>query len=276
MIIAGFTVVTLRSPGDTAVPPFQQAETTNGDVVLRPIAYEIPDGAPAAGQALRDLASTIGSTSYDGNRGTYAYHHLRSWGSTRALGPGDRNMSLAQEMWTWSDANGVGESRVRELQPEFPDEESRQYWQEILGKNGVQPAATTSVVTSSGTVGPTKPVDPAALPITLQVEAGAPEVAKAVNGLYRSHVVPLETRKKIIQTIAAVPGFQWRGTVTDRSGRTGVAVTTDDEEHDVQLVLVFDRRTGELLAHENVRLSGPRQVLAYNLFLEYGYRSSTD
>jgi len=42
----------------------------------------------------------------------------------------------------------------------------------------------------------------------------------------------------------------------------------------MELLLVFDRETGELLAHELVRLGGPRRVLAYTLFLEYGYRSS--
>lgn len=275
--VATLAVVTLwpAGDGDRSVPPSQQAEGVNLGVVLEPIAYQIQDDqAPPAGPELRKLASTIGAADYDEKSGSYAYHHLRSWGSTRALGPGNRNMSLAQEAWTWSDANGMGVHRTQELQPEFPDEDAKRYWQEVLGREGVRPATSASPVDSSGVVGPARPIDPADLSAVLRVDAGAPAVAKAVNDVYRDHVLPLETRRKVIETIADVPGFQWRGGVTDRAGRTGVAVTVDDAERRTQLVLVFNQETGELLAHELVRLGTPRQVLAYNLFLEYGYRSS--
>lgn len=164
--LVAVAVVAPRSTKDGVdLPP--QGGTAVG-VVLEPIAYQIQDDAPAAGPALRKLADTIGKADYDGKTGTYAYHHLRSWGSTRALGPGNRNMGLAQETWMWCDANGVGEIRTRELQPEFPDEESRQYWQAILDKEGTRGTTAAPIVASSGTVDPTRPFESAAIASVLQ------------------------------------------------------------------------------------------------------------
>jgi hypothetical protein len=57
--------------------------------------------------------------------------------------------------------------------------------------------------------------------------------------------------------------------VTDRAGRTGVAVTADDQQHHIQMVLVFDARTGDLLAQEYVTLKPQREVSSYSLFLAY-------
>ncbi|MDG4768017.1 hypothetical protein O7632_28570 [Solwaraspora sp. WMMD406] len=44
-----------------------------------------------------------------------------------------------------------------------------------------------------------------------------------------------------------------------------MAVTADDTEHNVQHLLIFDPVNGELLAHELVKLTEPRQVQVYNL-----------
>jgi hypothetical protein len=97
-------------------------------------------------------------------------------------------------------------------------------------------------------------------------------VAEAITILYEQYVVPRQTRATILRILAGVPGFLWRGEVTDRAGRTGVAITADDQQHYIQMVLVFDPRTGELLAQELVALK-PQQPLArvsaYDLFLAY-------
>jgi hypothetical protein len=90
-------------------------------------------------------------------------------------------------------------------------------------------------------------------------------------------VVPRQTRATILRILAGVPGFVWRGEVTDRAGRTGVAVTADegDKQHHMQAVLVFDPRTGELLAHEFLalnwqgRLAPLARVSEYTLLLAY-------
>ncbi|WP_327025097.1 CU044_5270 family protein [Micromonospora sp. NBC_01739] len=276
VLLAGSVAVVLGRPSaDPNVLPLPpQAGPAVAGTVLTPISYEIRDAAPDAAPALRNLAASITAADHDAKSDGYVYHHLRSWGATRALGPDNRQMGLAREAWTWSDSRGTGESRVRDLQPEFPDEESRRYWESILASSGANSGSAGPVVASSGAVGAREPLDPGDLASMLRTDSGAPAVAKAVNELYRVHVVPLAIRSKIIETLADVQGFQWRGAVTDRAGRQGVAVTTDDRQHGFQMVLVFDPRTGDLLAHENVRLATPQQVVAYNLFLEYDRRSS--
>ena len=56
--------------------------------------------------------------------------------------------------------------------------------------------------------------------------------------------------------------------MTDRAGRTGVAVTVDDRRHDTRFLLVFDRATGQLLAMETQTVSEPVRLSAYTLFLD--------
>jgi len=54
--------------------------------------------------------------------------------------------------------------------------------------------------------------------------------------------------------IATLPDVELLGEVTDRVGRTGVAIVTATETH--REVLVFDRTTGQLLSEETLYLGG--------------------
>ncbi|MFY1634254.1 CU044_5270 family protein [Solwaraspora sp. WMMB335] len=239
--------------------------------VLTPVAYQQPDSPPAAGPMLMDLADRISDAPYDNAGGTYSYHRRKSWGARQALGPGGHVMSIAEEVETWSDSSGNGMTRTQQLMPEFPTEESRLYWEGVL-----EPGARTpgTPVTSTGLVGPDQPIteDPSELARKLKVGAGAGAGAtvKAVNDIYSLYLVPRSVRSQILRILADTPGLHWRGEVVDRAGRTGVAVTADDTERNVQHLLIFDPVTGELLAHELVKLTEPRQVQVYNLILSYG------
>lgn len=65
--------------------------------------------------------------------------------------------------------------------------------------------------------------------------------------------------------LADQPGYVWRGAVTDRAGRAGVAISYDDTAHGQRSVLVFDSRTGQLLAHELVELAPEPRLLSYTV-----------
>jgi hypothetical protein len=71
-----------------------------------------------------------------------------------------------------------------------------------------------------------------------------------------------------------VPGFDWRGRVTDRAGRSGVAISYDSAEPGllVRWALVFAPDTGELLASESMNLAaGQEHMNAYTLYLATGW-----
>ena len=78
-----------------------------------------------------------------------------------------------------------------------------------------------------------------------------------------------EQARAVLRVLADLPGFRWRGQVTDRAGRAGMAVTVDDREHDAQSLLIFDPGTGELLAHERLTLS-PVRISSYQVILDAG------
>jgi hypothetical protein len=96
-------------------------------------------------------------------------------------------------------------------------------------------------------------------------------VPQQLTRLYQRFLVPRSARAELLRALADEPGFVWRGDVTDRAGRAGVAVTRDDATQDQEL-LVFDPRTGELLASESITtVDGERRVSAYLLILESGW-----
>ena len=110
------------------------------------------------------------------------------------------------------------------------------------------------------------PADRARLVDLLKAQSGAGAVGKEVSTVFGRYVVPRETRAEILRILADVPGFLWRGGVTDRAGRDGVAITFDDPQNDQQSLLIFDPGTGELLAHELLTLS-PVRISSYQVIL---------
>ncbi|MGV9210814.1 hypothetical protein ACTFTM_03020 [Micromonospora sp. RB23] len=111
------------------------------------------------------------------------------------------------------------------------------------------------------------PADPARLRELLKVEYGPGAASKAVGMLYGLYVIPRAVRAEILWVLADLPGLRWRGQVTDRAGRAGVAVTYDDREHDAQSLLIFDANTGGLLAHEMLTLT-PIRLNAYQMIID--------
>jgi hypothetical protein len=111
------------------------------------------------------------------------------------------------------------------------------------------------------------PADAARLRELLKIEYGPGAASKGVGTLYARYVIPRPVRAEILRVLAELPGFRWRGQVTDRAGRAGVAVTFDDREHDAQFLLIFDASTGGLLADEMLTLT-PVRLSAYRVILD--------
>jgi hypothetical protein len=88
----------------------------------------------------------------------------------------------------------------------------------------------------------------------------------------------------ILRLLALTPGVTNSGTVIDRDGRTGVAVSVESDYTGVEIsyTLVLDQSTGELLEADQT-LTGspgsldvpPSSVLAYTTYLASGYTPSS-
>lgn len=244
-------------------------------VVLVPVAYG--SGARDAGSELRALASRLVNAEYDNRTGRYMYHHTKTWGDPVMTSPdGRHHVAFADDTKVWQAADGTGRQVTIQLEPQYPDQESRDYWQRNL-----KPKAAASATPAPDSI-LLPPMDLAPLPSgqaqlneLLKVRFGAAAVSKEVSTVYGRYVVPRQTRAEILRILADVPGFLWRGQVTDRAGRKGVAITFDDREHDAQSLLIFDPNTGELLAHERLTLS-PVRISAYQVILGTAWTDRLD
>ncbi|MEV4654957.1 CU044_5270 family protein [Micromonospora sp. NPDC049301] len=255
--------------------PFEGATVDTPDVagaapgpVLVPVAYQFDEDAPPAGPQLRALAGTLVDAEYDNRGGRYMYHHTKLWGDpVMTSADGRHHVAFADETKVWQAADGTGNQATIQLEPQYPDQESRDYWQRDLGK---RPAVAGTPAPATIPLPPRELTPPSAdraqLRELLKVPYGAGAVSKEVSTVYGRYVVPRQTRAEILRVLADVPGFRWRGQVTDRAGRKGVAVTFDDRPHDAQSLLIFDPKTGGLLAHERLTLA-PVRISSYQVII---------
>ncbi|GAA3744231.1 CU044_5270 family protein [Micromonospora maritima] len=237
--------------------------------VLVPVSYQFDTDPPEAGPHLRALAGKIKDADHEHLGGRYTYHHTKVWGDpVMTSADGRHQVAFAGETKVWQAADGTGSQINTQVEPQYPDQESRDYWQRELASRPALGAAVTPAPVPLPPMELTPPsADPSRLRELLKVELGPGAASKEVSTLYQRFVVPRAVRAAILRVLADVPGFRWRGQVTDRAGRDGVAVTFDDREHDAQSLLIFDPTTGELLAHERLTLS-PVRISAYQLILE--------
>lgn len=74
----------------------------------------------------------------------------------------------------------------------------------------------------------------------------------AVKQLWATQVVPPTMQSALLQILATQPDVNVAGTVTDRAGRQGIAVSTESPTPRMKYVLVLDENTGMLLDFEEV------------------------
>ncbi|MEV0427165.1 CU044_5270 family protein [Micromonospora sp. NPDC050495] len=263
--------VAVLQPFDRPAPDGPRGSGSAAGPVLVPVAYQFAADPPAAGPHLRALAGRIKDAEYDHQGGRYTYHHTKVWGDpVMSSADGRHHVAFASETKVWQAADGTGGQVNKQLEPEYPDQESRDYWRRELDR---RPAAGLHANPTMIPLPPMEltppPADPSRLRELLKVKYGPGAASKEVSTLYGQYVVPRAIRAEVLRVLADLPGFRWRGQVTDRAGRAGVAVTFDDREHDAQSLLIFDPETGELLAHERLTLS-PVRISSYQVILDAG------
>jgi hypothetical protein len=237
--------------------------------VLVPITYQFDAGAPPAGPQLRALASRLGDAPYENHTGRYTYHHHKSWGDGVLTSADGHEVALVEETKIWQADDGTGRQIKAYLEPQYRDQESREAWQREMRATPI-PALDPTFGPEIMQLPPFEiaplPADRAGLTEMLKVQYGGSAVCKEVNTVYGRYAVPRQTRAEILRILAGIPGFRWRGKVTDRAGRPGLGITIDDREHNYRFLLIFHPKTGELLALELLNLT-PAWISMYLLHL---------
>nr|BFE77818.1 hypothetical protein GCM10020093_004190 [Planobispora longispora] len=276
---AAATVVAVLSSLDRAAPAHAATPA--------PLAYAGAGGRPVR-EALLEIAERAARLPDDTGAGRYLYTRTRGWHLGSAVnGRSVRSavVPVVTERWTAPDAPG----RVRTVtsSPEFPSEESLAAWA-AEGRPGLRPQVSDETLDLRPRWNPDDLApDPEALGAALgwggPPEAGEAELLMTIADLYREQPVRPAVRGAALRLLSGLTGLRYEGTVTDRAGRAGVAVSLDSDHGGLpnRHTLIFDGRTGVLLGEERTltvtagELDVPvPSVISYTLFMDAGRSNS--
>lgn len=228
------------------------------------------EGRPSAARPqLAALAKAAGRAPAAPAVGAYTYVHVQTWTAGRSRGA--RPISRDERLWWAADRSGRAETTALPQPPPVP-----------------LPAASTSDTTITtyepGKVSVVVDAPSAQAPLLAfqladrhPLKEGPRGVLRAVADLYRSHHLDPAQRAAALQVLADTDGIDYRGTVVDRSGRSGVAVSVDSDGGATRDVAIFDPGAGRLLSYERVALVGAATspsrapaLVAYVLYLNSG------
>lgn len=234
---------------------------------IPPLTYHAP-ARPTTGRAvLLHLAAVAAAQPPSAASGRYAYVKTAGWYLDTAVGGGrvtSRVDATTTESWLAADGSG----------------------RQIAHRSSVQP-------TDDWTVPAGKPLlalssDPATIAKQLDqghpVRLGPAERFVSLHDIALEQPLPPPAESAALRVLAGSPGLIDSGTVTDRAGRPGVAVSLDSAYSGLltRHTLIFDPRTGRLLGDEETLIGDPGKlnvrtpaVISYTVYLSAGYVSST-
>jgi hypothetical protein len=252
LLAAAFILVPHGGSGSAyaATPPLLQYQTTGA--------------APTGQELLRQLA-VLAERQLLKPAGRYDYVKTRGW---------------------YLDIRVAGGSTSGQLDPTF-----RQQWIAPDGSGRLEETRGDSTTlndnfAAGGLAGPQEwPTDPAALRAELaksHPNYGTFEWFTAVGDVWNVQVVSPRLQAGLLRMLADERQLTNAGTVTDRIGRTGVAVSTESSNSglNTRYTLIFDPKTGMLLDFEQVLLEAgklPVKVPAtssYTVWITTGHVNS--
>lgn len=235
------------------------------------------DPAPHAGRYLSRLAERLTAAPSDATSGRYVRLTTKGWYLDTAITRDTAVSAIVPiETQLWLAPDGSGRETVRKLPPDFPDDKTRERWDRLAPHT--LPAEPTRDLRPGewhfdwpGGV----PTDPRRLAAALG-SGDALEPLLDVFNANRELIPDRATRVALLRHLATLDNLAYRGEVTDRAGRPGIAVSADTPDGVRREVLVFAPDTGELLAHETMTMREPGKlglprypaVVAYTLFLD--------
>lgn len=174
------------------------------------------------------------------------------------------------------------------------DPMQREQWTDAAGSGRIEEThrgirTDTSQLYGPGQLGgpPPLPTDPVAVRAELAKRShgyGDFEWLVAVQDVWLAQVVPPQLQGAMLQALAGLHGLSVKGSVTDRAGRPGVAVTTTSAYTGMRenYTMIFNRQTGTLLDYEEVTLDGGAfhvrvpATIKYTVWLRSGRVFSVD
>jgi hypothetical protein len=273
--VAAAATYALTRPG-AGMPDFEPYRPALAlEPLAVPMAYEVTDNPPPAGERLREIAAQLTAAPYEGRSGAYEYHRYLSWGAVGVTSPEGYDINYVEDFETWIAPDRSGWQRHTFVDAQFRDEASRAYYESNPDPEALRfPQSYVNEIYSDSDWFDIDevPTDHAGLAELFDVEGEGGFDFGMIQELYRDHIVPTEARRAVLEVLAEVPGFVWRGEVTDRAGRSGVAISYDSGEpgYVIRWVLVFDPDTGELLASEYIDLQD-EYLSYYALYLATGW-----
>jgi hypothetical protein len=237
----------------------------------RPLAYNAP--LPPSGQAVLLSLSEAAARQPDQPatpRTPYAYVSRRWWRlPTRKPGkpPTSKVMPTVTDSWTAPDGAGRVLSTTRTARGSTVNDV-------ILRAGHPLPRLTTNAAVLADRLGMRYPTATPSAPQFL-----------AFTDLADTQPLSPAVEAVILRLLARQPDVINSGTVTDRGGRSGVAVSLESDFTGVEILytLIFAATTGELLEADQALTGNPGKlnvqqgsVLAYTTLLASGYVASTN
>ncbi|MEA2211080.1 MAG: hypothetical protein QOF83_1028 [Solirubrobacteraceae bacterium] len=223
-----------------------------------PLRYQAP--VPMSGaQILLEVSQRAGSQRPAPRRRRYGYVRREDWRLSAGPGrPGSARL-LPVTASSWLTASGQGLVQTRRPGGSEPT---------VNRRTAGHPLPNLTETTTPSTLG-------------FGATGSAQEFLQLVT-LAQSQPVPPHLLSAVLVSLAGLPGLSNRGSVVDRAGRPGIAVSINlaDTATPRRYTLVFDPRTGALdecdeeLLQDSSRLDAQAgAVVAYTVFLGSGYTS---
>ncbi len=201
-------------------------------------------------------------------QGKYQYVETRSWSLDSAIsGQAIDSKVISLITQQWISANGSGRLRQSLLEP---NGSSSQISNNTYGPGGL------SLIWKPGTLSSRPEILRSQLKVGHPARLGPAEVMTAAEDLYSEQPLSPAVRAAILQVIGALPGLRYDGTVTDRAGRHGIAVSLDAAFSGLptRYVMIFSPASGQLLDAEQIltKTAGRLHVaipsvIAYTVYL---------
>jgi hypothetical protein len=257
----------------------EQTHASGQPAAPAPLQEELAGKPVDARSALKELAARVAIRSDPpAPVGAYTYIRTQTWSDDTVIGnSGAARSIVARDEQLWWAADRSGRTLVTTLPAQDAGQHSTQWLRPPPtmadhSTRNFQPGELALVMDTPSD-------NPAILAGQLSAHdpfAHGPQATlRAIAEMCRFHLLDTRQRTAMLQVLVDTDGLQFRGKVTDRAGRTGIAISADSGGGATRDIVVLDNDTGALLSHEQLALSDgldsptpSAAVTAYVLYLD--------